>query len=156
MPGHGISPGAAGAQLEFASAYHRLCGKKVLFPQGFHCTGMPIKACADKLDYELSTYGCPPQFPAEDAEARLHAAPHHHIWLWSVWRILRRPYSMAALRSGATPACLHVELSLHCFANVGLARSCQSSTQMLSHILYRGSVAKAACMGIILGVQAAL
>lgn len=30
-------------QLEFASAYQRLCGKRVLFPQGFHCTGMPIK-----------------------------------------------------------------------------------------------------------------
>ena len=55
-------------QLEFASAYHRLCGKRVLFPQGFHCTGMPIKACADKLDHELSTYGCPPKFPEEDDE----------------------------------------------------------------------------------------
>ncbi|KAK9826880.1 hypothetical protein WJX81_003148 [Elliptochloris bilobata] len=54
------------SKLEFASAYHRLCGKKVLFPQGFHCTGMPIKACADKLDHELSTYGCPPRFPEED------------------------------------------------------------------------------------------
>jgi hypothetical protein len=31
-------------QLEFASAYHRLCGRRVLFGQGFHCTGMPIKA----------------------------------------------------------------------------------------------------------------
>jgi hypothetical protein len=30
-------------QLEFAAAYHRLCGKRVLFGQGFHCTGMPIK-----------------------------------------------------------------------------------------------------------------
>ncbi len=30
-------------QLEFACAYHRLTGKRVLFPQGFHCTGMPIK-----------------------------------------------------------------------------------------------------------------
>jgi len=59
-----------GAQLEFASAYHRLCGKRVLFPQGFHCTGMPIKACADKLNHELSTYGCPPQFPEEDAGVR--------------------------------------------------------------------------------------
>ena len=32
-----------GLQLEFACAYHRLTGKRVLFPQGFHCTGMPIK-----------------------------------------------------------------------------------------------------------------
>lgn len=63
-----FSRASACPQLEFASAYHRLCGKRVLFPQGFHCTGMPIKACADKLDHELSTYGCPPQFPMEDDE----------------------------------------------------------------------------------------
>lgn len=31
------------AQLVFASAYHKLEGKHVLFAQGFHCTGMPIK-----------------------------------------------------------------------------------------------------------------
>ena len=43
----------------------------MLFPQGFHCTGMPIKACADKLDYELKTYGIPPQFPAKDAEVEV-------------------------------------------------------------------------------------
>lgn len=56
------------SKLEFAAAYHRLCGKNVLFPQGFHCTGMPIKACADKLAREIKTYGCPPVFPEEDAE----------------------------------------------------------------------------------------
>ena len=37
--------------------------KKTLFPFGFHCTGMPIKACADKLAYEINTYGMPPNFP---------------------------------------------------------------------------------------------
>ena len=37
------------SKLEFASAYHRLKGENVLFPFGFHCTGMPIKACADKI-----------------------------------------------------------------------------------------------------------
>eukprot|EP00241_Pyramimonas_parkeae_P014751 CAMPEP_0114293780 /NCGR_PEP_ID=MMETSP0059-20121206/9775_1 /TAXON_ID=36894 /ORGANISM="Pyramimonas parkeae, Strain CCMP726" /LENGTH=1084 /DNA_ID=CAMNT_0001415513 /DNA_START=16 /DNA_END=3270 /DNA_ORIENTATION=- len=52
------------SKLEFAAAYHRMQGKAVLFPFGFHCTGMPIKAAADKLDRECSTYGCPPQFPA--------------------------------------------------------------------------------------------
>ena len=58
------------SKLEFASAYHRLSGKNVLFPQGFHCTGMPIKACADKLTREIATYGCPPKFPtAEEIEA---------------------------------------------------------------------------------------
>ncbi len=30
-------------QLVFAAAFHKLDGKRVLFPQGFHCTGMPIK-----------------------------------------------------------------------------------------------------------------
>lgn len=37
----------------------------VLFPFGFHCTGMPIKACADKLKREMELYGCPPKFPGE-------------------------------------------------------------------------------------------
>jgi len=57
------------SKLEFACAYHRLCGKRVLFPQGFHCTGMPIKACADKLTYELTTYGVPPKFPTDEERA---------------------------------------------------------------------------------------
>jgi len=35
----------------------------VLFPFGFHCTGMPIKAAADKLDRECANFGCPPVFP---------------------------------------------------------------------------------------------
>ncbi|KAF5826962.1 hypothetical protein DUNSADRAFT_1660 [Dunaliella salina] len=63
------------SKLEFATAYHRLCGKRVLFPQGFHCTGMPIKACADKLDAELTKYGVPPKFlDAEEIAAAEVAA----------------------------------------------------------------------------------
>nr|CAH7747241.1 unnamed protein product [Callosobruchus chinensis] len=34
----------------------------VLFPFGFHCTGMPIMACADKLKREMELYGYPPNF----------------------------------------------------------------------------------------------
>jgi leucyl-tRNA synthetase len=30
-------------------------GKRAMFPFGFHCTGMPIKASADKLAHELDT-----------------------------------------------------------------------------------------------------
>jgi len=49
----------------FAAHYQRLLGKKVLFPFGFHCTGMPIQAAANKLNREYEVYGCPhPRFPA--------------------------------------------------------------------------------------------
>ncbi|XP_076244562.1 leucyl-tRNA synthetase isoform X2 [Calliopsis andreniformis] len=54
----------------FAVRYNRLMGKKVLFPFGFHCTGMPIKACADKLKREMEVYGYPPQFPEEKEELK--------------------------------------------------------------------------------------
>ena len=53
------------SKLEFAAAYKRLTGHAVLFPQGFHCTGMPIKACADRLANEVAAYGDPPVFPEE-------------------------------------------------------------------------------------------
>lgn len=54
------------SKAEFAVRYNRLKGKNVLFPFGFHCTGMPIKACADKLKREMETFGYPPVFPIED------------------------------------------------------------------------------------------
>lgn len=55
-------------KLQFAVRYQRLKGKTVLFPFGFHCTGMPIKACADKLQREMESYGYPPVFPTDDIE----------------------------------------------------------------------------------------
>ncbi|KAK9735186.1 hypothetical protein RND81_04G189200 [Saponaria officinalis] len=51
------------SKVEFAAAYHRLKGANVLFPFGFHCTGMPIKAAADKLAREIQQFGNPPEFP---------------------------------------------------------------------------------------------
>ena len=58
------------SKVEFAAAYHRLRGANVLFPFGFHCTGMPIKAAADKLAREIQQFGNPPEFPsAVDEEA---------------------------------------------------------------------------------------
>jgi len=58
-------------KCEFAVGYQRLQGKRCLFPFAFHCTGMPIKACADKLRREIEQFGCPPVFPPEPEEAEV-------------------------------------------------------------------------------------
>ena len=42
---------------EFQTRYQRMLGKNVLFPMGFHCTGMPIKAAADKIKREIELFG---------------------------------------------------------------------------------------------------
>lgn len=31
------------SKIEFQAGFQRMLGKRVLFPHGFHCTGMPIK-----------------------------------------------------------------------------------------------------------------
>ncbi|CAH8261122.1 unnamed protein product [Arabidopsis lyrata] len=54
------------SKVDFASAYHRLRDANVLLPFGFHCTGMPIKASADKLSLEIQQFGNPPVFSAQD------------------------------------------------------------------------------------------
>ena len=59
------------SKCEFAVGYERLKGKRALFPFGFHCTGMPIKACADKLKREIEQFGNPPQFPSEEEEQQM-------------------------------------------------------------------------------------
>ncbi|KAG6781884.1 hypothetical protein POTOM_011269 [Populus tomentosa] len=56
------------SKLEFAAAFHRLDGANVLLPFGFHCTGMPIQASADKLAREIEKFGNPPLFSKEVEE----------------------------------------------------------------------------------------
>lgn len=45
------------SKVEFTIGFQRLTGKRALFPLGFHCTGMPIKACADKLIGDIEKFG---------------------------------------------------------------------------------------------------
>ena len=74
--GHGFTL----SKNEFAMGFERMRGKKALWPFGFHCTGMPIQAAANKLKSEMARFGCPPVFPAppkeeEEEEAPAAAAP---------------------------------------------------------------------------------
>lgn len=59
------------SKAEFAVGYEKLKGKQALFPFGFHCTGMPIKACADKIKREIDSFGNPPVFPAQPDVANI-------------------------------------------------------------------------------------
>ncbi|EEB06943.1 cytoplasmic leucine-tRNA ligase Lrs1 [Schizosaccharomyces japonicus yFS275] len=56
-------------KVEFTTAYERLKGKRTLFPMGFHCTGMPICASADRLAREIELFGKNFELPAEEEEA---------------------------------------------------------------------------------------
>jgi len=56
-------------KAEFAAGFKRLRGYNVLFPFGFHCTGMPIQAAANKLKNEITKFGNPPQFPEDTPKA---------------------------------------------------------------------------------------
>jgi len=60
--GHGFTL----TKADFTAGYQRLKGKNVLFPFGFHCTGMPIQGAATKLKRELDKYGCPPVVNADE------------------------------------------------------------------------------------------
>lgn len=62
------------SKVEFTAGFARMQGKRTLFPLGYHVTGMPIKACADKLVKEIEMFGptfenCPVEDIIEDANA---------------------------------------------------------------------------------------
>jgi leucyl-tRNA synthetase len=71
------------SKIEFTAGYARMQGKRTLFPMGFHCTGMPIKACADKLIDEVKLFGenfegYTDQDAADDKANATPAASIHH------------------------------------------------------------------------------
>jgi len=68
--GHGFTI----SKVEFATGYARMKGKRALFPLGFHCTGMAIKACADKLVREIEDFGLNFERYQEDEEEEEAAA----------------------------------------------------------------------------------
>ncbi|KAK3951887.1 hypothetical protein QBC32DRAFT_153395 [Pseudoneurospora amorphoporcata] len=45
------------SKIEYHTGFARMQGKRALFPQGYHCTGLPIKASADKLVKEIDMFG---------------------------------------------------------------------------------------------------
>jgi leucyl-tRNA synthetase len=60
------------SKIEFGAGYQRMLGKRVLFPHGFHVTGLPIKASADKLVREIEMFGPDfEKFEQAEAEAEL-------------------------------------------------------------------------------------
>lgn len=61
------------SKVEFMTGFARMEGKKALFPQGYHCTGMPIKAAADKLAREVELFG--PTFEGALAELSIEDEP---------------------------------------------------------------------------------
>ncbi|TEB21473.1 leucine-tRNA ligase [Coprinellus micaceus] len=60
------------SKIEFAAGYQRMLGKRVLFPHGFHVTGMPIKASADKIIREIELFGADFE-NFEEVNARIEA-----------------------------------------------------------------------------------
>lgn len=56
------------SKAEFIIGFKRMKGYKCLYPFGFHCTGMPIQTCANKLAAEIEQYGNPPVFPVDTDE----------------------------------------------------------------------------------------
>ncbi|PWZ02057.1 leucyl-tRNA synthetase [Testicularia cyperi] len=66
------------SKVEFAAGYERMQGKRALFPWAFHCTGMPIRAAADKLVREIELFGddfSGYKDPEAEAEAETEVPP---------------------------------------------------------------------------------
>lgn len=65
--GHAFSD----SKVEFMVGWERMQGKRVLWPQGYHCTGLPIRASADKIAAEVKKFGV--NFESYNAEQEAEA-----------------------------------------------------------------------------------
>lgn len=65
------------SKTEYAVGFERMLGKRALFPLGFHCTGMPIKASADKIKREIELFGA--DFSGVPAEGEVEEKPKEEI-----------------------------------------------------------------------------
>jgi leucyl-tRNA synthetase len=61
------------SKIEFHTGFERMRGKRCLFPLGYHCTGLPIKASADKLVNEVAKFG--QNFERYKEEEEVESAP---------------------------------------------------------------------------------
>ncbi len=68
------------SKAEFSSAYQRLKGVNVLFPQGFHASGTPIPACAQKVaEQDLNQITALREMGVDKDEIGLFSDPKHWI-----------------------------------------------------------------------------
>ncbi len=71
-----IGHGFTFSKVEFTAGVERMKGRRVLWPQGYHCTGLPIKVCADKLAAEVKMFGQEfERYSEDEAEAAAALAP---------------------------------------------------------------------------------
>lgn len=84
------------SKCEFSVGFQRMLGKRCTFPFAMHCTGMPIKACADKLKEEMEKFGYPPKFPSQGQ------APGGGLYQWQIMASMKmtdqeiRPFAEAS------------------------------------------------------------
>ncbi|KAL6504463.1 hypothetical protein OROGR_026386 [Orobanche gracilis] len=88
------------SKLEFAAAFHRLRGANVLLPFAFHCTGMPIKASADRLAREIQQFGDPPVFPLQKEQQQELPPPPEYDAIEGENTNFKGKKSKAAAKSG--------------------------------------------------------
>lgn len=67
------------SKIEFTAGWSRMEGKRVLWPLGYHCTGLPIKASADKLVKEVKMFGRDFENYKEEESVLEDAPPPHKM-----------------------------------------------------------------------------